>query len=125
MKTFEELNKKIIGWAHDRNIINGATPEKQASKTLEECEELISAVAKLTVVRDIAFNYDLDDQAGNEIKYYKAQVIDAIGDIIVTLCIQSEMQGVNIVGCIQSAYDEIKDRKGAMRNGKFVKEADL
>jgi NTP pyrophosphatase (non-canonical NTP hydrolase) len=125
MKTFEELNKQIIGWAHDRNIINGATPEKQASKTLEECEELITAVAKLTVVKDIAFNYDLDSPIEVEFNHYKAQVIDAIGDIIVTLCIQAEMQGVNIVGCIQSAYDEIKDRKGKMVNGKFVKEADL
>jgi hypothetical protein len=35
------------------------------------------------------------------------------------------MQGVNIVGCVQSAYNEIKDRKGKIISGKFIKEADL
>lgn len=103
MKTFEELNKQIIGWAQDRNIINGAPAIKQAFKTLEECGELIEGVAQ------------------NDL----GKTMDAIGDVIVTLCIQAEMQGVDIVSCVQSAYDEIKDRKGAMRNGKFVKEADL
>jgi hypothetical protein len=33
--------------------------------------------------------------------------------------------GVTIEACIEMAYDEIKDRKGRMIDGVFVKEADL
>ena len=33
--------------------------------------------------------------------------------------------GLNFVECVESAYKEIKDRKGKMINGQFVKEADL
>jgi NTP pyrophosphatase (non-canonical NTP hydrolase) len=117
-KTFEELNGLIVQWAHDRNIIKGATPQKQASKTLEECEELITAVAKQSLLNNISYPPIVELEIEAEIK-------DAIGDIIVTLCIQAEMQGLHITDCIAAAYDEIKNRKGEMRNGKFVKEADL
>jgi hypothetical protein len=37
----------------------------------------------------------------------------------------AEQYGVKIESCIQMAYDEIKDRKGKMINGVFVKDADL
>jgi hypothetical protein len=33
--------------------------------------------------------------------------------------------GLDVEKCIASAYDEIKDRKGRMINGVFVKEEDL
>lgn len=33
--------------------------------------------------------------------------------------------GISFVDCVELAYNEIKDRKGEMRDGKFVKEADL
>lgn len=32
---------------------------------------------------------------------------------------------IAFVDCVELAYNEIKDRKGEMRDGKFVKEADL
>lgn len=32
---------------------------------------------------------------------------------------------LDFTGCVELAYNEIKDRKGEMRDGKFVKEADL
>ena len=97
----EELIAKIEQWAEDRNIITGATTIAQAEKTMEECEELIYAIGE----------DDLD-----EIK-------DAIGDIVVTLVIQARMNGVNFLDCVAGAYETIKDRKGKMIDGKFVKEA--
>ena len=33
--------------------------------------------------------------------------------------------GLSIEECLQVAYDDIKDRKGKMINGVFVKESDL
>lgn len=102
-KTFEELEQAVSTWAHDRNIILGAKPIKQAHKTLEECGELIEAVANENTM----------------------ETVDAIGDITVTLLIQCEMQGINFLGCLESAYNTIKDRKGRMINGKFVKEESI
>jgi hypothetical protein len=32
------------------------------------------------------------------------------------------MQGLDFVGCVESAYNVIKDRKGKLIDGKFVKE---
>ncbi|QYR02313.1 MazG-like family protein [Riemerella anatipestifer] len=96
----EKLIKQIKQWAEDRNILAKVTPTKQALKTLEECTELLTAIA---------------DDDGTEIK-------DAIGDIVVTLIIQCEMQNLNFIDCVQSAYDVISKRTGKMINGQFVKD---
>jgi len=99
----EDLVRKVVLWAEERNLIFGSTPEKQFSKTLEEVEEL---------------KQGLEDGITKEI-------IDGIGDVTVTLIILSEMHGFEFQQCLQYAYDEIKDRKGKMIDGIFVKEADL
>ena len=53
----------------------------------------------------------------------REEIKDAIGDIVVTVIIQAEMQGMDIEDCLESAYNIIKHRKGKMQNGQFVKEA--
>lgn len=90
----------IIQWAKDRNILKEATAESQALKTLEEVKELISA------------------KSDGEAK-------DAIGDAIVTLVIGAAMRGTSIGECTELAWQEIKDRKGVMVHGFFVKESTL
>lgn len=96
----KQLQEKIIQWAEEKEILTKATPTKQALKTLEECTELLNAIA--------------DDN--------KAEIKDAIGDIIVTLIIQAKMQGMTIKDCLQSAYNVISKRTGKMVNGQFVKD---
>jgi len=118
MKT-EELIIKVQEWAEARNIINGCPPIKQAYKTLEECGELIEAVA---VHRDFDIAVNQYGVPGNT-DVTMAQIKDAIGDITITLIIQCAMQGVDFVECLEGAYNEIKDRRGTLIGGKFVKEA--
>jgi NTP pyrophosphatase (non-canonical NTP hydrolase) len=48
---------------------------------------------------------------------------DAVGDCVVVLTILSAQCNMTLEACIESAYEQIKDRKGKMINGKFVKEA--
>lgn len=91
---------KIRQWAHDRNLIEGATVAAQSEKLFEECGELVRALIE-----------------GNE-KNFK----DAVGDIVVVLTIMSAQKHIPIEECIFIAYEEIKDRKGKMVNGIFVKE---
>ena len=97
-----ELTNKIRIWAIERGL-DEAQPEKQMLKLVEEIGELAEGLAK----------GNLDE------------VIDSIGDSYVVLTILAMQLDLNIEDCIDAAYDEIKDRKGAMKNGVFVKEADL
>ena len=49
------------------------------------------------------------------------EIEDAIGDIVVVLTNLAHLQAMKIEDCIESAYNEIKNRKGKMQNGTFVK----
>ena len=93
----------IIFWAEARNLIGPtgeATKHGQVCKTFEEVTELLDAINK-----------------GDE-----AAARDAIGDIIVTLTIQAAMWRLSVDECVEAAWQEIKDRKGRLVGGVFVKE---
>jgi len=94
-----ELECAIQDWAEQKGILDTGTPIKQALKTAEEVTELCNAII------------DNDEE---EIK-------DALGDILVTLIIQASMQNLELEDCLESAYNIIKDRKGKMINGQFMK----
>ena len=96
----KQLIKQVEEWAEVKGILAHATTLRQAKKTLEETNELICAI----------LNED------------RAEIKDAIGDIIVTIIIQAKMQGVTIEECLQSAYDVISKRTGKMVNGQFIKD---
>ena len=51
-------------------------------------------------------------------------VKDDIGDIIVILINIAEREGTNLEECLAVAYEDIKDRKGKMIEGIFVKDED-
>lgn len=97
MSTFNLIRE----WAAARNLINGATPAAQFQKLGEEFGELGRAL--------------VEDNP--------EKIQDAIGDMIVVLTIMGAQLNLPVEDCIQAAYDEIKDRKGQMVDGIFVKEA--
>jgi len=96
------ITDKIREWAYERNL-HEAEPSKQALKLGEEFGELFEGLAKN--------NEDLTK--------------DAIGDMYVVMTIMSQQLGFTIEECIEIAYNEIKDRRGKMIDGVFVKESDL
>ncbi|USL89514.1 nucleotide pyrophosphohydrolase [Bacillus phage vB_BceP_LY3] len=102
MINLQETTNLIKEWGKDRNL-DVADPNKQMLKLGEEFGELCQGLAK-----------------GNE-----ELVIDSIGDMYVVMTILSMQLGVKIEDCVEIAYNEIKDRKGKMINGVFVKESDL
>ncbi|CAI3407105.1 MazG-like family protein [Enterococcus cecorum] len=51
--------------------------------------------------------------------------IQSTNDIVNRLSVIAERYDMELEKCLQSAYDEIKDRRGKMINGVFVKESDL
>ena len=116
MKQFEELNKLVIEWANDKEILTKATPLTQCEKTDEEVKELFEALHfqnnNLQMYRNIK----------GEIVQTQDEIKDAIGDILVTVLIQAKMQNLNPLECLQSAYDVISKRTGSIVNGKFEKD---
>lgn len=101
MKT-DLLLEKIRFWAEERNL-HTADPKAQLCKLLEEVGELASGLNRN--------NLDL--------------IKDSIGDTIVVLQILCLQLSLDFNECLQLAYNEIKDRKGKMIDGVFVKESDL
>lgn len=94
MKVIEQIKQ----WHYDRNLIHGSTDKDQFYKLIEEMLELQKSTMK------------------------GEPVIDDIGDIIVVLINIAERNGLTIEQCLEHAYNDIKDRKGQMINGIFVKD---
>ena len=49
-------------------------------------------------------------------------LVNAIGDIQVVLAVMCAQLGLSIDACREVAWNEIKDRRGKMVDGVFVKE---
>ena len=91
---------KIVQWGEARGIVQNSTPLAQWRKTHEEVVELLQAI----VVND------------------RKEMIDAYGDILVTLIMGCACADLNLVTCLEHAYEQIKDRKGHLTlEGIFVK----
>lgn len=97
----QTLIGKVVRWHYDRNLIDGSTDKDQTLKLMQELGELSDSVCK-----------------GKDIK-------DDIGDMLVVMLNITERNGVSLAECLERAWDEIKDRKGRMVDGVFVKEGDL
>ncbi len=99
--THEQLEKKVIQWAKDRKIIPNGTPTAQLLKFFSEAGELSDAEAKRNM----------------------PEIIDAVGDIQVCLINYCELLGIKMTDCLESAYNQIKDRRGTLTpEGIFIKE---
>jgi NTP pyrophosphatase (non-canonical NTP hydrolase) len=90
----------ITDWHHQRNLIKGSTDKDQYLKLIQEAGELSDNICK---GKDIA---------------------DDIGDMIVVLVNIAERNGLSLLDCLVKAWDDIKDRKGRMVDGIFIKEDD-
>jgi len=87
-------------WAKEKGIYEKGDSKTQYIKLMEEAGELAKALLK------------------ND----KPEIIDAIGDMVVVLTNLAKLENLLIEDCVLSAYDVIKNRKGKMENGTFVKE---
>ena len=94
------LISSIKQWHHDRNLIEGSTDKDQTLKLLQELGELSDSVCK-----------------GKDIR-------DDLGDMLVVMINIMERNNISMVDCLEKAWDDIKDRKGRMIDGIFVKEGD-
>ena len=139
VKTAEEMAELIIGISKDKidviedsigdvfvTLVIGNMIDKKFDfksiyeKTDEDYErrtQYFIYLKPLSLIDFILSNTALLTKLGYEEENLK--------DIIYLLMRISERYGLKFVECVESAYKEIKDRKGKMINGQFVKEADL
>lgn len=104
----------IRQWARDRNLIEGSNPGAQGLKMVEELGETFGALARLPAAKQ-----------ANDIEKINAllgKAEDGFGDAVVVLTIMAAQVGLDLEDCIAAAYNEIKDRKGRMVDGVFVRE---
>jgi NTP pyrophosphatase (non-canonical NTP hydrolase) len=99
--SYANVEMKVIQWGEARQIVQNSTPFAQAMKTNEELDELFEAI-------------EANDRAA---------MADAYGDILVTLIMGCATADLDLVECLEGAYNEIKDRKGHLsKEGLFIKE---
>lgn len=100
--SYAEVELKVLRWSEQRRIIPNSTPFAQSMKAVEEINELVDAL-----------------RTGN-----REEAIDAVGDTVVCLINVCALLDVNLVDCLEAAYNQIKDRRGYMNaEGIFVKES--
>lgn len=96
----ENLIKLVAQWHKDRNLIDGSDDKSQTLKLLQELGELSDSVCK------------------------ERPILDDIGDMLVVMINICERNKITLSECLQVAYNDIKDRKGKMIDGVFIKEGD-
>lgn len=94
----DTLVNNFVQWHKDRNLIDGSTDQAQYVKLIEEAGELAGNIAR-----------------GKDVS-------DDIGDMIVILTNIAARNQLTLAQCCEQAWNDIKDRKGKMVDGVFIKE---
>lgn len=138
---FEDFKQKVEGWAKVRGIYEQSSEAKQILKFAEELGEYLIAETekdKMDAIGDMAVCIV------NAAKFYPQpfSIIgnrygNGVGDVCISVKLRSysdaieylmgmaHAHGFKFEDCIQMAWNEIKDRKGIMVGGIFVKWEDL
>lgn len=95
----ETLIKKVQQWFIDRNL-----------QSLDGSGQLVKLQEEVDELKDAYIQAD------------RAAEIDAVGDVTVVLIGYCVQRGLDFEACLESAYNEIKERKGKVVDGVFVKE---
>tara|TARA_R110000824_G_scaffold364176_2_gene552521 strand:+ start:500 stop:829 length:330 start_codon:yes stop_codon:yes gene_type:complete len=93
--------QQVVSWHLARNLVHGSTDKDQVLKLIQEVGELSDSICK------------------------EQSPIDDIGDIMVVLINIIVRNNLSVTECLNHAYNDIKDRKGKMIDGIFVKEEDM
>jgi NTP pyrophosphatase (non-canonical NTP hydrolase) len=100
LKEIKELQKLVVEWADQKGLIKPENAYSQFMKMVEEFGELGGAIIKRNVENEI----------------------EEFGDVLVTVIVLAEQRNIDLKLALNLAYNKIKDRKGKMVDGSFVKE---
>lgn len=100
-RSYDELVQLVWDWFEERNLQD---PTMQLVKVNEEIGEICHEVSRG--------------------RFDSVALVDALGDSFVTLIGMCHHLGINPKTALEEAYNEIKDRRGKVVNGSFVKEGE-
>ena len=140
----KEYQSLILGWARDKNITREECIPMQKLKLIEEVGEIANAIVKnkkeeqadgigdafvvLTILaKQNAEEFEAVDIYSNfedtELSDLLAMIIyseyNVDFGVFLELC---KRLNLNILDCVSSAWNEIKDRKGRTEGGVFIKD---
>ena len=99
--TWNMIELDVIRWSESRGIIENSNSQVQLLKAFSEMGELSDAIIKR----------DMDG------------IVDGLGDVLVCLINVAAIEDLDLTHCLESAYNQIKNRKGYLNaDGVFVKE---
>ena len=93
-----DLINEVKVWGRDKHLDD---PKSQLNKVIEEVGEIAHEVTR---------------------NKYGEEFSDAIGDTLVTIIILADIMDYDAIGCLNAAYETIKNRTGHTENGTFVKD---
>lgn len=147
------LKNKVEQWFVERNL-DKSSPRKQFLKLVEETGELFEGIAKGNndLIKDalgdmqvvlVGLEMQLENKSDDSESLY-LDLMNDIGLLAYSLKVRNPHASKNLIltirkliediakenqttseECLEIAYEEIKDRKGKMVDGVFVKEEDL
>ena len=94
-----KYEQEVIQWAADKGLLTHENAKSQLLKSFEEMGEVARAV----------------------LKNNQEDLVDGLGDVLVTLIILAEIKGVKLEDCLETAYNVIKFRTGRTVDGTFIK----
>ncbi len=126
------LEKEVIRWADDKELILLGNSYQQYAKFMEEGNEILVAMNKmhnLIKESDSKLNKVWSDELEKEMREWiekkeaaTNELKDAFGDTLVTLIILSAQYDLQLEDCLEVAYNEIKNRTGKTVGGTFIKD---
>tara|TARA_B100000424_G_C22788852_1_gene423727 strand:+ start:41 stop:367 length:327 start_codon:yes stop_codon:yes gene_type:complete len=93
----------IVTWAEDRGLLSVKDNEAKSAQLIKLTEE----------VGELARAFSKKD---------RWELVDSIGDCMVVLIVIAYQHDLTVEECLSKAYEEIKDRKGVLKDGYFIKE---
>ena len=124
---FEDLQKQVLDWADNKDLLHEENADKQFMKFIEEALEfkreldLYSGLKKGDIVADDAHEA-LNLMFMKQFNFGNLKL--EFGDVLVTLIILAKQLDLNLTQCLEKAYKKIADRKGRTVNGIFIKSED-
>lgn len=95
----DELIESVILWGRNKGLND---PKAQTNKIVEELGEIAHEVCRN--------------------RYSSNEMMDAIGDTLVTIIILADICKLDVKDCLQEAYNVINKRTGQTIDGTFVKD---